>query len=70
MLLRWDGPREHHIYAGPAAHRRIRIWTSQFRIYAVDSGRTKTTGVPSGGTNEMNTAARKVLPPRAHQLLG
>jgi len=48
----------------------VRIWTSQFRNHAVDSGRTKATGVPSGGTNEMNTATRKVLPPRAHQLFG
>jgi hypothetical protein len=70
MLLRWDGPREHHIYADPAPHRRVRIWTSQFRIYAVDSGRAKATCVPSRGTNEMNTATRKVLPPRAHQLFG
>jgi len=51
MLLRWDGPREHH-------------------IYAVDSGRAKATGVPSGGTKEMNTATQKVLPPRAHQVFG
>ena len=48
----------------------VRIWTSQFRIYAVDSSRAKATGVPSGGTNEMNTATRKVLPPRVHQVFG